>query len=107
MRTLLFRRVAESMALLPYCAAALFTHFLLEHSFCFRRYQYQRVFDTVRCASLAVEPSVMVASTPTGPGMPRLVVNTTSTPIAEISPSYQKAQSVLQELTATAETDYP
>ncbi|KAI9561628.1 hypothetical protein GHT06_012588 [Daphnia sinensis] len=70
------------------------------------RFQYQRVFDTVRCASMAGEPRVL-ASTPTtdGPRMPpRLVVNT---PIAEISPSFQKAQSVLEKLTATSETDYP
>lgn len=72
------------------------------------RFQYQRVFDTVRCASMAVEPRVL-ASTPTtdGPRMPpRLAVNT-STPMAEISPSFQKAQSVLEKLTATSETDYP
>lgn len=76
--------------------------------FCCRRFQYQRVFDTVRCASMAVEPRVL-ASTPTtdGPRMPpRLAVNT-STPMAEISPSFQKAQSVLEKLTATSETDYP
>lgn len=72
------------------------------------RFQYQRVFDTVRCASMAVEPRVL-ASTPTtdGPRMPpRLAVNT-STPMVEISPSFQKAQSVLEKLTATSETDYP
>ncbi|XP_046641778.1 trafficking kinesin-binding protein milt-like isoform X2 [Daphnia pulicaria] len=74
------------------------------------RFQYQRVFDTVRCASLAVESSIPLASTPTtdGPRLktPRLVVNT-CTPIAEISPSFQKAESVLKKLTASSETDYP
>jgi hypothetical protein len=77
---------------------------------CFHRFQYQRVFDTVRCASLAVESSIPLASTPTtdGPRLktPRLVVNT-CTPIAEISPSFQKAESVLKKLTASSETDYP
>ena len=74
------------------------------------RCQYQRVFDTVRCASVAAEPTLLMASTPiaSNSGMPPRLTITATTPLrTQINPSLQKAQSVLKELTASLETDYP
>ena len=59
------------------------------------RFQFQRVFDTVKCASQTTEPSTTstLTSTPSAPGHPRMVPSL-SVPHINSSPTAETAQEI-------------